>query len=160
VEARTLALRAEEESYMKICFLIIFTVFAVAQSQCDKDKVQRTNKPIPSPTKEMTKFDHLPDGVKLSDEVRNDVKNDKGEVVSFKIITVEEKLKELGAKYEKEKLVDRGGREIRFYTPPVRGASQGFEEDQKQQERDARELAELQKKYTVIILYVNPLKAV
>lgn len=107
-----------------------------------------------------TKFDRLPDGVKLSDEIRNDVKNNKGEVVSFKIITVEEKLKELGAKYEREKLVDRDGKEIRFYTPPVRGASQGFEEDKKQSERDAKELAELQKKYTVIILYVNPLKAV
>ncbi len=143
---------------MKICFLIIFAVFAVAQSQgqCDKDKMSNTNKPMSN----QTKFDRLPDGVKLSDEIRNDVKNNKGEVVSFKIITVEEKLKELGAKYEREKLVDRDGREIRFYTPPVRGASQGFEEDKKQSERDAKELAELQKKYTVIILYVNPLKAV
>lgn len=143
---------------MKICFLIIFAVFAVAQSQgqCDKDKVPNANKTMSN----QTKFDRLPDGVKLSDEVKNDIKNDKGEVVSFKIITVEEKLKELGAKYEKEKLVDRDGREIRFYTPPVRGASQGFEEDKKQSERDAKELAELQKKYTVIILYVNPLKAV
>ncbi len=143
---------------MKICFLIIFAVFAVAQSQgqCDKDKVPNANKPMSN----QTKFDRLPDGIKLSDEVKNDVKNNKGEVVSFKIITVEEKLKELGAKYEREKLVDRDGKEIRFYTPPVRGASQGFEEDKKQSERDAKELAELQKKYTVIILYVNPLKAV
>jgi len=143
---------------MKICFLIIFTVFAVAQSQgqCDKDKMSNANKPMSN----QTKFDRLPDGVKLSDEIRNDVKNNKGEVVSFKIITVEEKLKELSAKYEGEKLVDRDGKEIRFYTPPVRGASQGFEEDKKQSERDAKELAELQKKYTVIILYVNPLKAV
>ena len=143
---------------MKICFLIIFAVFAVAQSQgqCDKDKMSNANKSMSN----QTKFDRLPDGIKLSDEVKNDVKNNKGEVVSFKIITVEEKLKELGAKYEREKLVDRDGKEIRFYTPPVRGASQGFEEDKKQSERDAKELAELQKKYTVIILYVNPLKAV
>ena len=147
---------------MKIYFLIMFAVFSMAQlhSQCDKDKMPDANKPMPSPTKQMTKFDRLPDGVKLSDEVRNDVKNAKGEVVSFKIITVEEKLKELGAKYESEKLVDGKGKEIRFYKPPVRGASQGYEEDKKQQERDAKELAELQKKYTVIILYVNPLKAV
>ena len=109
-------------------------------------------------TKEMTKFDRLPDGVKLSDEVRKDVLNDKGEVVSYKTITVEEKLKELGAKYENDKLVDRDGKEIRFYTPPVRGASQGFEEDAKQRERDKKELDELQKKYTVIILYVDPRK--
>ena len=147
---------------MKICFLIIFAVFSMAQihSQCDKDKMPNANIPMPSPTKQMTKFDRLPDGVKLSNEVRNDVKNAKGEVVSFKIITVEEKLKELGANYKNDKLVDRDSREIRFYTPPVRGASQGYEEDKKQQARDARELVELQKKYTVIILYVNPLKAV
>ena len=147
---------------MKICFLIIFAVFSMAQihSQCDKDKMPNANIPMPSPTKQMTKFDRLPDGVKLSDEVRKDVKNDKGEVVSFKIITVEEELKNLGAKYANDKLVDTGGREVRFYTPPVRGASQGYEEDKKQHERDVRELVELQKKYTVIILYVNPLKAV
>ena len=108
----------------------------------------------------MTKFDNLPDGVKLSDEVKKEVKNDNGKVVSFKIITVEAELKNLGAKYESDKLVDSKGKEIRFYKPPVRGASQGYEEDKKQQERDAKELAELQKKYTVIILYVNPLKAV
>ncbi len=147
---------------MKIYFLTMFAVFAMVQSQgqCDKDKMQNANKPMPTPTKQMTKFDRLPDGVDLSDEVKNDIKNNKGEVVSSKIITVEEKLKELGAKYEKDRLVDAGGREIRFYTPPLRGASQGFEEDEKQRKRDARELAELQKKYTVIILYVNPLKAV
>ncbi len=147
---------------MKIYFLIIFAIFAMAQSQgqCDKDKMQNANKPMPSPTKEMTKIDKLPDGVNLNDEVRKEVKNDKGEVVSFKIITVEAELKNLGAKYENEKLVDRNGKEIRFYTPPVRGASQGYEEDKKQQERDAKELSDLQKKYTVIILYVNPLKAV
>ena len=147
---------------MKIYFLIIFAVFAMAQSQgqCDKDKMQNANIPTPSPTKQMTKFDNLPDGVKLSDEVKKEVKNDNGKVVSFKIITVEEELKKLGAKYETDKLVDGKGKEIRFYKPPVRGASQGYEEDKKQQERDAKELAELQKKYTVIILYVNQLKAV
>ena len=147
---------------MKIYFLIIFAVFAMAQSQgqCDKDKLPVSNKPKPSPTKEVMKFDRLPDGVSLSDEVRKDVKNDKGEVVSFKVITVDAELKNLGAKYEGDKLVDSKGKEIHFYKPPVRGASQGYEEDKKQQERDAKELAELQKKYTVIILYVNPLKAV
>ena len=148
---------------MKIYFLIVFAVFAMAQSQaqCSKDKMQNTNKPMPSPTKETTKFEKvLPDGVALSDEVKNEVKNDKGEVVSFKIITVEEKLKEIGAKYEGDKLVDSSGKEIRFYKPPVRGASQGIEEDKKQRERDEKELTELRKKYTVIILYENPLKAV
>ena len=148
---------------MKICFLMFFAIFGFFQNQCDKNKLANENKPavnriMPSQTKEMTKFDRLPDGVKSGDEVRKDVLNDKGEVVSYKTITVEEKLNELGAKYENDKLVDRDGKEIKFYTPPVRGASQGFEEDAQQRERDAKEFADLQKKYTVIVLYVDPRK--
>ncbi len=106
----------------------------------------------------MAKLDRLPDGIEPNTKVRKYVKNDKGEVVSYETITVEEKLKELGAKYENDKLVDRNGREIRFYTPPVRGTSQGFEEDAKQRESDKKELDELQSKYTVIVLYVDPRK--
>lgn len=146
---------------MKICILLIFITFGFVQNQCDKNKVSNANKPATNKmmTKQTaTKFDNLPDGVKLSDEVRKDDLNDKGEVVSYKTITVEEKLNELGAKYENEKLVDRDGKEILFYSPPVRGASQGFEEDEKQREQDKKELDELQKKYTVIILYVDPRK--
>ena len=148
---------------MKLCILMIFVSFGFVQNSCDKNTMSNVNKPAANITtgsknKEMTKFDRLPDGVNLSDQVRKDVLNDKGEVVSFKIVTVEEKLNELGAKYVNNKLVDRGGREIHFYMPPVRGASQGFEEDAKQRERDAKELADLQKKYTVITLYVNPRK--
>ncbi len=149
---------------MKICFLMVFAIFGFLQNQCDKNKMSNTNKSanamMTNQTKDATKFDRLPDDVKLSDEVRKDILNDKGEVVSYKTITVEEKLKEIGAKYENDKLVDRDGKEIKFYTPPVRGASQGFEEDAKQRERDAKKLADLQKKYTVIILYVDPRKAV
>ena len=142
---------------MKICFLLIFTMFGFVQNQCDKDKMSGANKPAANKMMmNQTKFDRLPDGIKLSDEVRKNVLNDKGEVVSYETITVEEKLKELGAKYENDKLIDRDGKEIRFYTPPVRGASQGFEEDKKQRERDKKELDELQSKYTVIILYVDP----
>lgn len=148
---------------MKICFLIVFAVFGLFQNQCDKSNLANENKPaankiMPGQTKEMTKFDHLPDGVKPNDEVRKDVFNDKGEVVSYKTITVEEKLHELGAKYEGDNLVDGNGKEIKFYTPPVRGASQGFEEDAKQQTRDAQGFADLQKKYTVVILYIDPRK--
>lgn len=146
---------------MKICFLIIFVIFGFVQNQCDKNKTSNVNKPAANKmmtNQTATKFDNLLDGVKLSDEVRKDVLNDKGEVVSYETITVEEKLKELGAKYENDKLIDRAGKEIRFYTPPVRGASQGFEEDAKQRERDKKELDELQSKYTVIILYVDARK--
>jgi hypothetical protein len=140
---------------------MFFMVFAFAQSQdqCDKNKKVKTekvnaNKSMPE---EKTKFENLPDGAKLTDEVREVIKGDEGKVVSDEIITVEEKLKKIGAKYEDGKLVDSEGKEIRFYKPPVRGASQGFEEDQKQAKSDAEELKELQEKYTVIVLYVNPL---
>ncbi len=153
---------------MRICFLMIFAVFGFFQNQCAKGEttnVNKTaaantanaamNKTMTNQTKNADKFDRLPDGVKSSDEVRKDVLNEKGEVVSYKAITVAEILNELGAKYEGDKLVDRDGKEIKFYTPPVRGASQGFEEDAKQQARDAQEFADLQKKYTVIVLYID-----
>jgi hypothetical protein len=107
---------------------------------------------------EDVKFKDLPDGVKLDDEVRDNQYDDKGEVVSYQIIKVEQKLKEIGAKYVDEKLVDKNGREIRFYKPPVRGASQGFEEDEKQRKRDEKELKDLKEKFTVIEIYINPLK--
>lgn len=147
---------------MKIYILMVFMVFVFAQSQaqCDKNKKvtsEKANANINMP-EEKTKFEDLPDSVKLTDEVREVVKDDSGKVVSDEIITVEEKLRRIGAKYEDSKLVDSKGREIKFYKPPVRGASQGFEEDQKQAKRDAEELKELKEKYTVIILYVNPLK--
>lgn len=153
---------------MKICFLMTFAVFGFFQNQCAKGEttnVNKTaaansamNKTMTNQTKNADKFDRLPDGVKPNDEVRKDVLNEKGEVVSYRTITVGEKLNELGAKYEGDKLVDRDGREIKFYTPPVRGASQGFEEDAKQQARDAQKFADLQKKYTVIVLYIDPRK--
>lgn len=141
---------------MKIYFLTILLVFGLMQSQnnCDKSKIQNANKMMPEQT---TKFDKLPDGASLTDEVREETKNENGEV-SYKIITVEEKLKKIGARYADEKLVDAKGREIRFYKPPVRGASEGFEEDKSQRERDEQELKDLKAKYTVIVLYVNPLK--
>jgi hypothetical protein len=141
---------------MKLSFLI---VFAVAMAHCASDNAQHADKAMtPSPAAQTTTYDRLPEGITLGDKVKREVKNGNGDVVSFTIITVEESLKELGAKYQNDILVDRDGREIRFYTPPVRGASQGLEEDAAQRERDAKELAELQKKYTVIILYVDPLK--
>ncbi|MEO8073162.1 MAG: hypothetical protein ABI686_07925 [Acidobacteriota bacterium] len=145
---------------MKIFFLVFFIAFSFFQNQCDKSKTSNSNKPLNTmmTNQTETKFDRLPDGVKLSDEVRKDVLNDKGEVVSYRTVTVEEELKKLGAKYVSEKLVDRDGKEIKFYTPAVRGASQGFEEDAKQRDRDKKELDELQSKYTVIILYVDPRK--
>lgn len=151
---------------MKIFGLTIFLVFGLIQSQndCDARRMpsqnadQNVSRNMSEANKE-TRFDRLPDGVQLTDEVREEIKDAKGEI-SYQIITVREKLKELGARYEGDELVDAAGRQIRFYKPPVRGASQGFEEDREQREQDERELRELEQKYTVIILYVNPLKVV
>ena len=145
---------------MKTCLLLMFVTFVFFQSRCDSGKMTNANKSPVNKAMEnreidTPKFDKLPDGITPETKVRKDVVNEKGEVVSYKQITVKEKLTEVGAKYENEKLVDRGGKEIKFYTPPVRGISQGFEEDEKQRERDKQELNELKSKYTIIILYVD-----
>ena len=140
---------------MKIYFLIVFVVFGFVQTQKDCGKANNENrnktaenKTMPENKTEKTKFENLPDGVKLTDEAVNQTTNEK--------TTVEKELQNLGAKYSGEKLVDKNGKEIKFYKPPVRGASQGFEEDEKQRKLDEQELKELKEKYTVIILYVNP----
>lgn len=145
---------------MKIYLMIGFVLlsFVQIQGQCRKQNSEKTKKETIM-TKGNVVFKDLPAGIKLKDKVRVNKFNDEGVIVSFELITVEKKLREIGAKYVERKLVDKNGREIRFYKPPVRGASQGFEEDQKQQKRDALELAELKAKFTVVEIYVNPLKA-
>lgn len=145
---------------MKLAFLIIFALFAFLQTNqnCDQKTMQNTNNPaLPTPKKQ-TKFDRLPPNITLETEVRKDVLNDKGEVVSFEVTTVEKRLNELKARYKKDKLVDKKGREIRFFEPLCRGVSRGFEEDQQDQKAKEKELAELKKKYTVIVLYCDPRK--
>ncbi|MGI8640715.1 MAG: hypothetical protein ACR2MG_12320 [Pyrinomonadaceae bacterium] len=148
---------------MKICFLIIFAVFALAQvnDKCSRIKSQNSNEPNVNNTmsnrnKETTKFDRLPGGIKSDTKIRKDTKNNKGEVVSFEVVTAEQKLNELKAKYDGDKLVDGKGREIKFFEPLCRGVSQGFEEDEKARKEKERELAGLEKKYTVIVLYCDP----
>ncbi len=147
---------------MKSGFLTMFLVLSFAQSQanCDKSKIQNSNLLIANKVvtdKTPMKFENLPDGVKLTDQVREEVKDENG-TVSYKIISVEEKLRKIAAKYKDDKLVDGNGKEIRFYKPPIRGASQGFEEDQRQQKRDAEDFKALNEKFTLIILYVDPRK--
>ncbi len=144
---------------MKFIFIIIFAL-AVAQTNqnCDKKTMENANnKNAPTPTKKV-KYDRLPEKITLDTEVRKDVLNDKGEIVSSEITTVEKRLNELKARYEKDVLVDEKGREIRFFEPLCRGVSAGFEQDQADQKAKDEELAELKKKYTVIILYCNPAK--
>ena len=155
---------------MKIFLILIFSVFIMAQSQsdCGRENVKNMNKiqmnnnsaetaenKTMAKTDGKIKYKNLPENVKLTDQVTKEVKNDKGEIVSNDLITVEQALKDVGAKDEGEKLVDKNGKEIRFYTPPVRGMSQGYDLDQKQQKIDRKQLEELKAKYTVIILYVD-----
>lgn len=137
---------------MKIYFLMFMLVFGFAQAsdKCAKNKMLNANQ-----TNE-TKFDRLPDNIEPQTKVRKDVKNDKGEIVSTEIVTVEQRLKDLGAKYKNEKLIDNKGKEIRFFEPFCRGASENFEEDQKARKEKEKELAELEKNYNVIVLYCDP----
>ncbi len=142
---------------MKIYLVIIFSLLVIVQSpaQCSKGK---KTKGVNTNVNQDVTFKNLPDGADLSDEVRIDKFNDEGELISYEVISVKEKLRQIGAKYIDNILVDKNDRAIRFYKPPIRGASQGFEEDRKQQKLDAKELEELKEKYTVIEIFVNPLK--
>ena len=142
---------------MKISFLMIFVLFWMIQTnqQCSKNDKQSANTTMPEQMKTPAKFNPLPEGIALDTEVTGKaVKDDKGEIVSYEITTVEKRLTELGAKYE-GKLIDDKGREIRFFNPFCRGVSQGFEEDRREREKSENELAELKKKYTVIILHCD-----
>ena len=109
--------------------------------------------------KKMVKYDRLPPEITAETEVRKDVLNAKKEVVSFEITTVEKRLNELKARYKKNKLVDSKGREIRFYKSLCRGVSAGYEQDELDRKAKEKELSDLQKKYTVIVLYCDPRKA-
>ena len=143
---------------MKIFFLTILGLFGMMQmnEQCSKNENQSTNMTMAEPTKTPTKFNRLPEGITLNTEVQGKaVKNDKGEITSYEITTVEKRLTELKAKYKGDKLVDNKKREIRFFKPLCRGVSQGYERDRQERERLEAELAELKKKYTVIILHCD-----
>jgi len=138
---------------MKIVFLIILAFFALAQTQnCDRKKMQNAETNVAATPKTTAKFERLPENIKPETEVRRDTKNDKGEVTSTETTTVEKRLNELKARYEKDKLVDEKGREIRFFEPLCRGVSAGEEQDEIDRKAKEKELAELEKKYTVIVL--------
>lgn len=88
----------------------------------------------------------LPAGVQATDVVSSHTVKPGGKVVT---VTVSQKLKALGARCRKGKLVDAKGTEIRFYqlvgcwgNPP--------DDYQEQLERQAKELAKLRKRYRVI----------
>ena len=136
---------------MKIVVFIILAFFAFVQTQnCDRKKTETNVSTTPM------KFERLPDNIKPETQVRKETRNDKGEVVSFEITTVEKRLNELKARYESDKLVDEKGREIRFFEPLCRGVSAGEEQDEIDHKAKEKELSELEKKYTVIILHCDP----
>lgn len=110
--------------------------------------------------KKQMKYDRLPPNITLETEARKDVLNDKGKVVSFAVTTVEKRLDELQARYKKGVLVDKKGRKIRFFEPLCRGVSAGAEQDEIDRKAKEKELTGLKKKYTVIVLYCDPRKAV
>ena len=144
---------------MKIAFFIILVFFGFMQTQnCGDRKMQNSETNVAATPKTATKFERLPPNIKPETEVRKEKKNDKGEVISFEITTVEKRLNELKARYEKDKLVDEKGKEIRFFEPLCRGVSAGLEQDEADQKAKDKELAELEKKYTVIVLHCDPTK--
>lgn len=152
---------------MKIAFLIIFAIFGLIQTQnCDRKTMQNAQTNVmantnatPKPTpKTMTKYDRLPENVTLETEVRKDVKDKTGKIVSSEVTTVEKRLNELKASYKNNKLVDAKGREIRFFEPLCRGVSAGEEQDELDRKAKEKELVDLEKKYTVIVLLCDPSK--
>ena len=97
----------------------------------------------------------LPAGIKPTDVVSTQAAKPGANRDRVKTITVAQKLRELRARCRKRKLVDAGGREIRFYrllgcwgNPP--------EDYQEQLERQAKELARLRQRYRVIEMTCNP----
>ncbi len=145
---------------MKAIFFIIFALFGLLQSNqsCERKNMDNSDvKVLPTPPKQ-TKFDRLPENITLQTQVMKDVLDSKGKAISSEVMTVEKRLNELKAKYKKGKLVDGKGREIRFYDSSCGGVSQPLEENQKEQKDKAVGLADLKKKYTVIVLACDPSK--
>jgi hypothetical protein len=92
-------------------------------------------------------FDCLPDEISLKDVVtyrRNAEKN----------VTVKDTLLELKAVCKDSKLVDDGGKEIRFFRMQCWGNPPADYRERQKRQQD--ELKELQKKYTVVVMGCNP----
>ena len=146
---------------MKTTLIIIFALMGFIQNSQNCDKKTMSNEKITvTPTPKKNYLENLPENITPETKVRNEVKNEKGETISSDVTTVEKLLKQLKARYENDKLVDAKGREIKFFEPLCRGTSEGFEADQKAGQEKGKELDELQKKYTVIVIYCDPTKVV
>ncbi len=146
---------------MKFTLTLTLILFGLIQSSenCGKSAMRNSadsNKLIVQKTIEKIRYDRLPENITAETKVRRAINNEKGETISFEITTIEKRLNELGAQYENDKLVDKNKREIRFFEPLCRGVSRGFEEDEQDRKAKDAELAELEKKYTVVVLHCDP----
>lgn len=155
-----------------VIFAVVILGYAQVQEGCGKKGVNNTGearpgpapvttninqtRPSPGPTGKPVDSVPLPENIKPDTKVRLDVKDKDGKVVSSRVLTVLEALNELKARYRDDRIIDGKGREIRFFEPLCRGVSAGTEEDEAARLAKEKELAELEKKYTVIVLHCDP----
>jgi hypothetical protein len=99
----------------------------------------------PSPAKSLS---CLPKDVRADEAVSYGIKGKS-------ILTVEKKLSEMKARCRRGKLVDAGGREIRFFRSSCWGNPPPDYREIRQRENG--EVAKLKKRYTVIVFGCNPL---
>lgn len=98
---------------------------------------------------------NLPDNVKNDDVVEHKTIALRGGKSRIVKITVRQRLKVLGARNLRTRLVDRNGREIRFYF--LQGCWGNPPADYLEiLERQRKEIADLQKRFTVIEMTCNP----
>lgn len=97
----------------------------------------------------------LPDGIKSEDVVSAPLGLPGKRRMGMKTVTVGDKLKQLGARCRRGKLVDAQGKEIRFYH--LQGCWGNPPPDYLEiLARQRRELETLKKRYTVIEMTCNP----
>jgi hypothetical protein len=92
------------------------------------------------------RYKKLPAGIESSTQVNG----------RTRIVTAEQRLRELRARYRRGVLVDSKGREIRFWTPICRGVAMPGDEGVEEQKAKDAELRDLKKKYTVITVVCDP----
>ena len=136
---------------MKITLLLVMLFFGIVQvnENCGKMRSNERNRNLsatPQKKGEAWRSEHLPADIKPETKVLS----------GNEITTAGKKLNELKARFENGKLIDGKDKEIRFFSPLCRGVSQGPEEDEEARKAKEKELADLEKKFTVIILYCDP----
>ena len=102
-----------------------------------------------------TRLSCLPSGVKTTDVVSADLVGMGKEGPDVRKVTVKEKLTEMKARCRGGKLVDRAGKEIRFYR--LKGCWGNPPADYLEiLEKQRKDLEEMRKHYTVVEMTCNP----